>query len=98
MSDATTSYSHGTSLTPLIGETIAANLSRNARLHADREALVDCPTGRRWTYAQLDADVDVVALGLLDLGVAKGDRVGLWATNCAEWTLVQFATAKIGAI
>src|SRR4051795_6729156 len=98
MGDAATSYSHGTSLTPLIGETIGANLTRNARLYADREALVDRAAGRRWTYRELDADVDTVALGLLELGVAKGERVGLWAANCAEWTLVQFATARIGAI
>src|SRR5438309_11512753 len=92
------SYSHGTSATPLLGETIGALLERIARQHADREAMVDVATGRRWTYAELDADVDSLALGLLDLGVEKGDRIGLWAPNCAEWTLVQFATAKIGAI
>jgi fatty-acyl-CoA synthase len=92
------SYSHGTSTTPLLGETIGANLERVARRFPDREALVDVPTGRRWTYAELDTDVDTLALGLLDLGIDKGDRVGLWAPNCAEWTLVQFATAKIGAI
>ena len=92
------SYSHGTSTTPLLGETIGAVLERVARLHGDREAMVDVATGRRWTYAELDADVDSLALGLLDLGVEKGERVGLWAPNCAEWTLVQFATAKIGAI
>ena len=56
------------------------------------------PTGRRWTYAQLRADVDALALGLLGDGVAKGDRVGIWAPNMAEWTLLQYATAKIGAI
>jgi fatty-acyl-CoA synthase len=92
------SYSSGTSETPLLGETIGANLERIARRFPDREALVDVPAGRRWTYAELDDEVDTLALGLLDLGVEKGDRVGLWAPNCAEWTLVQFATAKIGAI
>jgi len=92
------SYSHGTSTTPLLGETIGAVLERVARQHGDREAMVDVTAGRRWTYAELDADVDTLALGLLDLGVDKGERVGLWAPNCAEWTLVQFATAKIGAI
>ena len=94
----TPSYSHGTSTTPLLGETIGAVLERVARQHADRDAMVDAATGRRWTYAELDAEVDTLALGLLDLGVEKGERVGLWAPNCAEWTLVQFATAKIGAI
>ena len=63
-----------------------------------REALVDSATERRWTYDQLLAEVDTVALGLLDLGVAKGDRVGIWAPNCAEWVFVQYATARIGAI
>jgi fatty-acyl-CoA synthase len=59
---------------------------------------VDIPAGRRWTYAELKADVDALALGLLAAGLAKGDRVGIWAPNCAEWTITQYATAKIGAI
>jgi fatty-acyl-CoA synthase len=92
------SYASGPSSVPLLGETIGANLDRNAVAHPDREALVDVPSGRRWTYAQFVADVDTLALGLLDLGVDKGDRVGLWSPNCPEWTLLQFATAKIGAI
>ncbi|HET6816422.1 MAG TPA: AMP-binding protein [Mycobacteriales bacterium] len=94
----TLSYSHGTSLTPLLGETIGANLERTTAAHGDRDAMVDVTSGRRWTYTQLNADVDTLALGLLDLGVEKGDRVGIWAPNCPEWTLVQYATAKIGAI
>jgi fatty-acyl-CoA synthase len=56
------------------------------------------PTKRRWTYREFAAEVDAVALGLLDSGVAKGDRVGIWAPNCPEWTITQYATAKIGAI
>ncbi|HXY91285.1 MAG TPA: AMP-binding protein [Acidimicrobiia bacterium] len=98
MTTPATSYVHGASPTPLTGETIGANLEEIARRFAEREAIVECATGRRWTYVEFDRDVDAVALGLLDLGVATGDRVGLWATNCAEWTLVQFATARIGAI
>jgi fatty-acyl-CoA synthase len=94
----TLSYRHGTSDTTLLGETIGANLERIACTHGHREAMVDLATGRRWTYTQLDADVDTLALGLLDLGIDKGDRVGIWAPNCPEWTLVQYATAKIGAI
>ncbi|MGH3505787.1 MAG: AMP-binding protein, partial [Nocardioidaceae bacterium] len=66
--------------------------------HADREALVEAATGRRWTYAEFDTDVTTVARGLISLGIDVGDRVGIWAPNCAEWTLVQYATAKIGAI
>src|SRR3954454_4521045 len=95
---APASYSSGPSGVPLLVETIGTNLVRTATAHPERGALVDVPSGRRWTYAELLADVDTLALGLLDLGVAKGDRIGLWSPNCAEWTLVQFATAKIGAI
>jgi len=64
----------------------------------DREALVDVPSGRRWTYAQLRADVEAVALGLLEAGVQTGDRVGIWAPNCPEWFLLQYATAKLGVV
>ena len=92
------SYASGTSDAPLLGDTIGDNLDRTVAAEPDREALVEVPTGRRWTYAQLRDDVDVLALGLLDSGVAKGERVGIWAPNMAEWTLLQYATAKIGAI
>jgi fatty-acyl-CoA synthase len=92
------SYASGTSDTPLLGETIDANLARTVESHPDREALVECATGRRWTYAELDRDVDAVARGLLAYGIQQGDRVGIWAPNCAEWALVQYATARIGAI
>ena len=94
----TLSEARGENTPALIEETIGANLERIARQHADREALVEVASGRRWTYAELDADVNRVARGLLAAGVAKGDRVGIWSPNCAEWTLVQYATAKIGAI
>jgi fatty-acyl-CoA synthase len=92
------SYSHGASPEPLLGETIGDGLHRIAAWHGDSEALVDVPSGRRWTYAQLDADTDEVARGLIASGVAKGDRVGIWAPNCAEWVLLQYGTAKMGAI
>jgi fatty-acyl-CoA synthase len=92
------SYSHGTSAAPLLGETIGENLRRIAGRFGDSEALVDVPTGRRWTYRQLDADSDALARGLLADGIAARERVGIWAPNCAEWVLLQFATAKIGAI
>ena len=55
-------------------------------------------SGRRWTYAELNAEIDVIARGLMARGIEKGDRVGIWAPNCAEWTIVQYAMAKIGAI
>jgi fatty-acyl-CoA synthase len=82
----------------LIEETIGDNFARIAREHADREALVEVATGRRWTYAELDRDVDRLARGLIAAGIEKGDRVGIWSPNCAEWTLVQYATAKVGAV
>jgi len=82
----------------LLGDTIGANLDRTAARSADREALVECATGRRWSYRELRQDVDACALGLDALGVSKGDRVGIWAPNCAEWVFVQYGTAKLGAI
>jgi fatty-acyl-CoA synthase len=92
------SYSHGASAQPLLGETIGDNLRRTAVTYPASEALVDVPTGRRWTYSQLDSDTDTLAAGLLALGIDKGDRVGIWAPNCPEWVVLQYATAKIGAI
>jgi fatty-acyl-CoA synthase len=92
------SYASGTSDVSLLGDTIGDNLDRTVTAFPDREALVDVPSGRRWTYAQLRVDVDTLAKGLVAVGVGKGDRVGIWSPNVAEWTLVQYATAKIGAI
>jgi len=95
---AALSYSSAESVTPLLGDTIGANFDATVARFGDREALVDRTTGRRWTYAELAADVDALALGLLELGIGQADRVGIWAPNCPEWTLTQYATAKIGAI
>ncbi len=92
------SYVSGVSDAPLLGDTIGDNLDRTVVRHGDREALVDCASGRRWTYSQLRVEVDAMARGLLAAGIGKGDRVGIWAPNCAEWLLVQYSTAKIGAI
>ncbi|WP_245565452.1 AMP-binding protein [Nocardioides insulae] len=83
---------------PLIDRTIGADLDRTVAAHPDREALVEVASGRRWTWAEFGAAVDEAARGFLALGLEKGDRVGIWSPNCAEWTLTQFATAKIGAI
>src|SRR5579863_2614216 len=91
-------YSHGASPDPLLGETIGENLRRIAGEHPGREVLVDVPTGRRWTYARVDADTDTLARGLIAQGIEAGDRVGIWSPNCAEWVLLQYATAKAGAI
>jgi fatty-acyl-CoA synthase len=92
------SYASGPSALPLLGDTIGANLAATSARFPDREALVDVPTGRRWTYREFAADVRRVALGLLALGVDRGDRVGIWAPNIPEWVLVQYATARVGAI
>jgi len=92
------SYSHGTSETPLLGDTIGAHFERTAARFADRPALVSRHQDVRMTYAELDAAIDAVAGGLLRAGIGAGDRVGIWAPNCAEWILVQYATAKVGAI
>ena len=84
---------------PLLGDTIGDNLDRTVARFPDREALVDVPTGRRWTYAELGRRRSTRwPAGCSRRGSRKGDRVGIWAPNCAEWVLVQYATAKIGAI
>ena len=97
-SEQVLSYASGISELPLLGDTIGTNLDRTVARHADRDALVDVASGRRFTYSELAAEANVVALGLVDLGIGKGDRVGIWAPNVTEWVLVQYATAKIGAI
>ncbi|NRN69848.1 Acetoacetyl-CoA synthetase / Long-chain-fatty-acid--CoA ligase [Kibdelosporangium sp. 4NS15] len=92
------SYASGTSTVPLLGDTIGDDFDRTVARFPDREALVERASGRRWTYRELSDEITAVALGLLASGVRKGDRVGIWSPNCAEWTFVQYATAKIGAI
>src|SRR5689334_20587592 len=92
------SYSHGVSDVPLLGDTIGANLERTVARFGDRDAVASCQQDVRLTYAELDAAVDRIASGLMAAGIEKGDRVGIWSPNCAEWVLVQFATAKAGAI
>jgi len=92
------SYGSGTSQTALLGDTIGDNLARTVLRVPDSEAMVDVPSGRRWTYAQFDADVTALALGLLAAGVEAGERIGIWSPNCPEWTLMQYATAKVGAV
>ncbi|WP_436697741.1 AMP-binding protein [Nocardioides sp. BYT-33-1] len=94
----TESYAAGETTTPLLDETIGANLERTVAQWPDREALVEVASGRRWTWREFDHAVDEAARGLIGLGIAKGDRVGMWAPNCAEWTIIQFAAAKAGAI
>ncbi|HEX2212163.1 MAG TPA: AMP-binding protein, partial [Mycobacterium sp.] len=93
-----TSYDAGPTDIPILEETIGANFERMAAAHPDTEALVDVAQGLRYTYAELNAEIDTVARGLMATGIGKGDRVGIWAPNCAQWTVSQYALAKIGAI
>ncbi len=83
---------------PILEETIGENFERTVAANPNGDALVDMASGRRWTYAELNDEIDVVARGLMALGIERGERVGMWAPNCPEWTIVQYATAKIGAI
>jgi len=92
------SYAAGPVDAPLLEQTIGANLECTAHDHAGTEALVDVPSGRRWTYAEFNAEVDRLAMALLASGIERGDRVGIWSPNCPEWTILQYATAKVGAI
>ncbi|MFJ9781283.1 AMP-binding protein [Amycolatopsis sp. NPDC101161] len=92
------SYASGISEVPLLGDTIGDNFDRTVAAFGERDALVDRTAGRRWTYRELAAEVNALALGLVARGIGKGDRVGIWSPNRAEWTFLQYATAKIGAI
>lgn len=92
------SYACGVGTSPLLGRCIGEMLDRSAAVYPDREALVVRHQDRRYTWSQLREEVEQAARGLLSLGMQKGDRVGIWSTNCAEWIVLQFATAKVGAI
>ena len=92
------SYVHGASLTPLIGETIGAHFDRMAAKYAARDALVVRHQDVRWSWAELKRRVDNLACSLRRLGLAPGERIGIWSQNCSEWVLTQFATAKAGLI
>ncbi len=92
------SYAHGACDEALLGETIGENLERTIARVPDADALVSCHQDIRWTYAEFGERVDRLASGMLEAGLRKGDRVGVWGPNVAEWTLTQYATAKIGVI
>ncbi|MDX5379542.1 MAG: AMP-binding protein, partial [Halomonas sp.] len=92
------SYVSGISDTPLKGETIGDCFDATVARFPDGEALLSLHQGLRYTWQELQQSVNQAARALLALGVKKGDRVGIWSPNCAEWTITQFATAKIGAI
>ena len=95
---ASLSYEHGAFDKPLIGETIGHNLERTVARVPDGEALVSSHQGVRYSYAEFNEAVDRLASSMLAEGLRKGDRVGVWSTNCAEWVLVQYATAKLGVV
>jgi fatty-acyl-CoA synthase len=97
-SSMTLSYAHGADDRPLLGETIGANLERTVARVPDSDALVSVHQDLRYTYAELNEAVDRLARGLLAAGLERGDRLGVWSPNRAEWTLTQFATAKLGVI
>ena len=96
--DLSASRARGASKPPLLEQTIGQALADTAARHADREALVVPHQGVRWTWAELAMRADEVAAGLLALGLLPGDRVGIWAPNCSEWVLTQFATARAGLV
>jgi len=92
------SYVHGASDTPFIGDTIGVHFDRMVGRFAERHALIVRHQQIRWTYRELKQQVDAFAAGLLALGFKRGDRVGIWSPNSAEWVITQFATAKAGLI
>lgn len=97
-SGARLSYHHGTGSMPLVGWCVGETLDRTAALYPDRPALIARHQHQSYTYREFRAEVERAARGLLRLGIQKGDRVGLWSTNYAEWVITQFAVAKIGAL
>ncbi|MBK7721943.1 MAG: AMP-binding protein [Austwickia sp.] len=92
------SHAVGPTEPALLIETIGANLEATVARFGDREAMVDCTQGRRWTYTEFLQEVHTFARGLMAIGVQRGDRVGIWAPNCSEWTILQYASASMGAI
>ena len=92
------SYTNGASNIPLLGETIDENLRKTVAKFPNNDALISVHQHYRATYTEFYEQVTAVAKGLIALGVKSGDRVGIWSPNCYEWTLLQYATAKIGAI
>lgn len=98
MNQALPSYASGTSTTPLLGMTIGEMLDRTAARYPDNEALVCLHQDIRWTYREFLERVNEAARAFLTIGVEPGDRVGIWSPNRYEWTVTQFATAKMGAI
>src|SRR6187402_3919330 len=96
--DPALSHTVGPADPPLLEQTIGDNLDATVARFPERDAVVDRAAGIRLTYSELGAQVDRLARALVGAGIEKGDRVGIWAPNCVEWTLTQYATAKVGAI
>jgi len=96
--DSMYAYTHGASSVALLGETIDENLKKTVAQYADQEALICSHQNYRATYKEFYDQVVEVAKGLIALGVKRGERVGVWSPNCYQWTLLQYATAKIGVI
>src|SRR4051794_3455251 len=94
---AALSYTRGADV-PLLEMTLSEALSRAAARFPDRDALVVCHQNVRLSWRELDAEVTRVARGLAGLGLEPGDRVGIWASNCVEWVLMQYATARAGLV
>ena len=95
---AVPSYVHGATDVPLLGETLGQNLDRTAARVPDSPALIIPSQGVRWTYRDLVRQAEAFAAGLLALGLERGDRIGIWSLNNAEWVVTQFATAKAGLV
>jgi fatty-acyl-CoA synthase len=98
MPKLTQSYVHGTNDVLLISETVGVHFNKVVQRWADREALVVRHQGIRWSYSELQRQVDNFAAGLIALGLEPGDRIGIWSPNNAEWVITQFASAKAGLI
>jgi fatty-acyl-CoA synthase len=92
------SYAHGASDVPLLGETIGANFERTAARVPDADALVSRHQGLRYSYSELNERIDELARALMAFGFEPGERLGVWSPNCAEWLMLQFATAKAGVV
>ena len=92
------SYIHGTSETPLLGMTVDQKFQETVKKYPTNEALIVKHQAIRWSYSELDVEIDSCAKALMAMQIEKGDRVGIWSPNRYEWTVLQFATARIGAI
>src|SRR5271155_4393342 len=92
------SFVQGAGDVPLKFETIGHAFQSTAAKFGHRDALIVPGQQVRWSYADLKSRVDAMASGLLALGLTPGDRIGIWAPNCAEWTVTQFASAQAGLI